>query len=113
MGLNVRLISEKCPHCGRGERIYSACTTHNLTNMASEAGIYEKMWRPEEAGIVKAKQLIEPLEKGLVLMKSDPWRFKKHNPNNGWGSYDGFVEFVSHYLHACKCNPEAEVEASR
>ena len=41
--------------------VYSANITHNLTKMADEAGIYECLWRPEEIGITKAGQLIEPL----------------------------------------------------
>lgn len=92
---------------------YSANITHNLNAMAAEAGIYKHLWRPEEIGISKAAQLIEPLRVGLALLKADPPRFKKHNPPNGWGDYDGFVEFVEKYLAACEQNPTADVGASR
>ena len=43
--------------------------THNLTKMASAAKIYSILWRPQEAGIKKAGQLIEPLEVGIKRMK--------------------------------------------
>ena len=31
--------------------------------MADEAGIYKYLWSPEEIGITKAEQFIEPLKK--------------------------------------------------
>ena len=80
--------------------VYSANITHNLILMAKEAGIYKELWRPEEIGITKAKQLIEPLTKGLELLKSDRPRFESLNPDNGWGSYIGFVLWVGKYLSA-------------
>jgi hypothetical protein len=93
--------------------IYWRNITHNLGKMAGEAGIYEALWRPEEIGITQASQLIEPLEAGLELLKSDPERFKAFNPKNGWGNYGGLVEFVSEYLEACKSDPDALVRVSR
>ena len=93
--------------------IYDANITHNLGAMASEAGIYRHLWRPEELGIVKAAQLIEPLRAGLALLTADPERFKKHNAPNGWGLYKDFVPFVERYLAACEENPDADVRVSR
>ena len=97
----------------REVEVHSSNITHNLAPMASEAGIYEHLWRPEEIGITTAQQLIEPLSKGLALLKSDPERFRALNPENGWGSYDALVEFVQRYLTACAIDPDAKVEASR
>lgn len=93
--------------------VYSGNITHNLTSMASEAGIYQALWRPEEIGITTAAQLIEPLTAGLALLKSDPPRFEAHNSPNGWGLYEHFVPFVENYLTACKENPDATVRVWR
>lgn len=93
--------------------VYSANITHNLSTMASHAGIYEALWRPEEIGIDLARQLIEPLTAGLGVLLNDPERFKAFNPSNGWGSYDGLVGFVRNYLEACRQFPDATVYASR
>lgn len=95
------------------EVVYNSNITHNLNKMAQEAGIYYYCWRPDELGITKAKNLIEPLTKGLELLRADPDRFKKLNPENGWGDYEVFVEWVEKYLQACKEHPEAIVEVSR
>lgn len=94
-------------------QVYSANITHNLNRMADEAGIYHHLWRPDEIGVTKAAELIEPLKVGLELLKSDPDRFKAFNPSNGWGDYEGLVSFVERYLAACKEYPEAEVSVSR
>lgn len=94
-------------------RVYSANITHNLNRMASEAGIYQCLWRPGEIGIERAKQLIEPLTEGLALLESDPERFEAFNPSNGWGTYERLVSFVREYLMACMCYPDATVSVWR
>ncbi|NQU44516.1 hypothetical protein HQ520_14590 [bacterium] len=93
--------------------VFSANITHNLTEMAEDAGIYKHLWRPEEIGIKMAYELILPLRAGLALMKSDPDRFKRFDSPNGWGSYDDFVPWVEKYLVACQEHPNAEIRVSR
>ena len=93
--------------------LYSRNITHNLGKMADAAGIYEALWRPEEVGFTKAKDLIAPLEKGLAKLKEKPDHFKELNPPNGWGNYEGLVDFVEEYLAKCKELPEANVRVSR
>jgi hypothetical protein len=107
MSLDVALYAMK-----RVE-VYDANITHNLGKMASEAGIYEHLWRPEELGITTAVDLIEPLRAGLALLRSDEPRFRRFDAANGWGRYENFVEFVAKYLEACEANPNAEVWVSR
>jgi len=87
--------------------------THNLGEMAKEAGIYEALWRPDEIGITKAKQLKNILADGFALLSKDPERFKKLNPENGWGTYEQLVEFVGEYCVACISHPDADVVVSR
>lgn len=93
--------------------VYSSSITHNLGSMAREAGIYQLLWRPEEIGITRANQMIEPLAAGLKLMVSDPERFKKFNAPNGWGMYEHFIPWIQKYLCACIEHPDADVSVSR
>ena len=93
--------------------VFDGNITHNLGNMAEAAGLYKPMWTPEEIGITKADQLIEPLTDGLVRLVSDPERYKNLNPSNGWGTYDGLVEFTRDYLEACIRYPDATVNTWR
>jgi hypothetical protein len=125
MSLDVYLEGETyeekctCPNCCHEhtreatECFYSANITHNLNQMAEAAGIYQALWRPEELRITKARQLINPLSAGLERLKRCPEDFKKYNPSNGWGDYDGLVEFVEEYLKACKERPYGTVRISR
>ena len=93
--------------------LYEANITHNLNRMGDAAGIYEYLWRPDELNITTAKELIEPLEKGLKSLKRYPKKYQKYNSPNGWGMYEHFVPFVENYLNACKEFPEAKIEISR
>lgn len=113
MSLSVYLKDNLCPHCGRFDEVFEQNITHNLTQMADEAGIYGIVWRPEENGIITAGQLIEPLRKAITEMKKDPERFEKFNSSNGWGSYKNFLPWLENYLRACERFPGAEVEVSR
>jgi hypothetical protein len=97
----------------RPTEVYWRNITHNLGAMAREAGIYDCLWQPDEHGMTKAAQIIAPLEAGIALMVSDPERFKKHNPANGWGDYDSLLSFARNTLVACGENPDADVRISR
>ena len=95
------------------DEVYAANITHNLNKMANAAGIYEALWRPEEIGIYSANDLIKPLTLGLVILLDNPGKFKKQNPTNGWGDYEGLINFVYDYLKACKKFPGAEIYVNR
>jgi hypothetical protein len=120
--LTLEEIKERFPHVENlienenyeiSNDAYEANITHNLNKMAGESGLYEYLWQPEKNNIFVAKELIEPLTKGLELLKSDPERFKQFNPSNGWGDYEGLVSFVEKYLSACKIYPQAKIRISK
>lgn len=93
--------------------VFTANITHNLGSMAEKAGLYAILWRPDEMGYTHAKHISEKLAHGLKVLRDDPDIFKKMNPENGWGDYDGLVEFIENYLKACHAYPEARIEVSR
>jgi len=113
MSLDVSLIVTECPTCGRSEEVFDGNITHNLNTMAKEAGVYDAMWNPEKIGATEANQLISILAQGLNNLVSNPAKFRKMNPENGWGTYDGLVEFVTKYLVACQDHPTAIIEVSK
>lgn len=96
-----------------GPNVYEANITHNLNKMAEKAGIYEHLWRPDELGLKRASELVDPLTQGLERLRANPEQFKAFNPPNGWGTYEGLVKFVEEYLLACKKFPAAEVIVCR
>ncbi len=99
--------------------IFSMNITHNLGKMAGavklENGktLYEVLWRPDEHGYYTAEDISELLDEGWNILLSDPEKYKKYNPENGWGEYDGLCNFVYRYRNACWDNPEAELRISR
>ena len=120
MSLDVSLIRKRQISYDEGktyipdeEQVYWANITHNLGEMAAEAGIYQALWRPEEIGATKAKDIIDVVELGLTDMKARPEFYEQFNASNGWGLYKHFVPWVERYLEALKKFPEAEISVSR
>jgi hypothetical protein len=107
MSLDVSLTAS------RPVEIYEANITHNLKVMAEKAGLYYPLWRPEEIGVYHAHHLIPFLKAGLILLKTDPDRYKEYNDAKGWGTYDQLISFVEKYLRACEMNSEAVIGVSR
>ena len=92
-----------------GERVFSSNITHNLNKMAQAAGIYKHLWHPEDIGITKARDLIEPLRAGAKDLMERPSHFELFNASNGWGLYIHFLPFVARILKACIEHPDADV----
>jgi len=104
MGLDIHLKHE----------IYHDGITHNMNKMAKACGMYERLWRADENGVVKAKQLIATLVNGIAYMEEHKEELKaKYTPENNWGSYEGLLRFCRNLLRACVDNPETDVEVSR
>ena len=125
MSLDVYLkqatfVTGKCSHCKQDvslpaskEIVYEANVTHNLTDMATVAGLYGPVWRPEENGVTVASQLIPILRDGISTLKMNPGKHEAFDPSNGFGAYAGFVPWLERYLGACERYPDALVEVSR
>lgn len=94
-------------------QVFEANITHNLAEMASEAGLYKYLWRPEEVEAYRARDIIPRLTNGLIELKKHPEYYKSFNPTNKWGRYEDLVAFVEQYLAACEKYPEARIEVSR
>ena len=99
--------------------VYDENITHNLGKMAGEVKLsndltlYDILWRPDEHGLKFAREISELLNEGWNTLLSDPEYYKQWNPENGWGSYEGLVDFVYKYRNACWDNPDAELRVSR
>jgi hypothetical protein len=103
--------------------VYSFNITHNLGKMASECKLYNPMWRPyrlynidDEYGasfMVEAGELYDALKFGVEELAANPEKYKKLNPDNGWGTYEGLLEVATEYMNACKDYPKAKVRVCR
>lgn len=89
--------------------------THNLANMARMAGVYAPIWHPNDPPYPryeKAIDLIAILDHGIKKMEANPEYYKKFNPLNKWGSYDGLLKALNAIKHACFQHQNARPEAS-
>ncbi|WP_293914997.1 hypothetical protein [Deinococcus sp.] len=118
MSLDVYLIDRQpaCRGCGRPDtdtELFSASITHNLGQMATEAGIYDAVWRPDEHGYTHAAHIIGVLAVGIAVMRAEPERFEVLSAKNGWGTYTQFLPWLNEYMLACERNPAALIVVAR
>jgi hypothetical protein len=81
--------------------------------MADALGIYFIIWRPDENGIIKAKELTKELGLAIDELFDKPHKYKKLECENGWGTVFEFVRFLTEYLGACLMFPDANIKVSR
>lgn len=117
MSLDVYLKLNCCAVCGRGEtEVFTRNITHNVNGIAEAIGVYGAVWRPEENGISKAHQVAEVLRPALEKLRAntDGYRdYRRLEPENGWGSVEGLINFLEAYLAACEQHPQADVAVWR
>lgn len=119
MSLDVYLYRKGFKHFDDGStELFEDCVcdlniTHTLNKMAKELGVYEYLWKPDEIGVTRAWELIDPLEIALDKMDSDPNKYREFEPSNGWGSFEGLKGFIKAYLNKCKEFPNSLIEVSR
>lgn len=107
MGLDVSIMATV------HTEVYERNITHNLTPMAKACGLYYPLWRPEEKGWSKCKDIIPHIRKGLKELRSKPEEYSKMNATNGWGTYDHLIDFATEYLENCTLFPEGDIWVSR
>ena len=57
----------------------------------------------------KAAECIPVLQAAIRQMRRTPARFKKLNPSNGWGDYEGALNTLDWLLEECLQHPKATV----
>lgn len=58
------------------------------------------------------EECIELLESGIKHMEQNPEIYKKLNPENGWGNYEGALNVLSQILDALQSDEESYVYIS-
>lgn len=81
--------------------------TSNLRPMFNEADLHLPDLHGKRAG-----RAVAEIASALREMARDPERFRAHNPENGWGDYDGALAFLAELAADCATHPEGEVHVS-
>lgn len=105
MSYDLSLTSKPCPTCGCVAVSWSSDPTWNLGDMFREAGFEPGSDSPLHGK--PAKEVLPIAEAALAAMKAEPERFKRHNPENGWGSYDSLLTWYEDFIQVLRCDPEA------
>jgi hypothetical protein len=80
--------------------------THNVSPMWSRAGVYEALYKSRDK---TAADVVDVVRAGVQTMEREPDEFRKLNPPNGWGDYNGALAFLRAFLTACEAHPKAKI----
>lgn len=111
MGLDLKLRETSCETCGHEPEGFSINYTYNVAPMWY-------FFYPDDEGMVQIdgmtgdEALVKLLEFSKLMTKNKSEMIKL-NPPNGWGSYDGFMEFINECMKACIDKPNAIWESWR
>lgn len=94
------------------DRWYEIIEIGNMTS--NVAG----MWRlasPNTDGLKglhgkRAGEAIQPLSQAILRMRADPDAYVPLEPSNGWGSYQGAMDFMEQILKQCRQHPWLVIE---
>lgn len=105
MSLDIYFIQDE-------ETVYSNNMTHNLSKMANKAGIYDVLWNYDVEN-KKPIETVDVLVKGYKKMIANPEKYKQLSSENGWGTYERFLPFISEHIKACLDFPNATISISK
>lgn len=106
MSLDLSISSNSCKHCGRGgETEIELNYTYNASPMWH--AIYPKDEGMVQIDGMKGKEAEPKIVYAIYEMKTRKNAMKKLEPDNGWGSYEGFLLFLYKILEACKEYPDS------
>lgn len=79
--------------------------TYNLSPMWRLAHVFEE--RSAELDGMVAHEIGNRAARGLLRAVTRPELFKALSPENGWGTYEGFVEMLTRLAILCAEHPTA------
>lgn len=99
----------ECVCCG--ETIFFINITHNLIEMAKfciagNKDLYQLLWEYEKRNTLSYRRKVS---EGLKFLLENREHLEIYNSPNGWGTYEGFKEFVVGVVEALFKYPETQV----
>ena len=58
----------------------------------------------------KCREMIPILRIGVIELANNPEKYRKLNPVNGWGNYDGALNYLRKLLVSCEENPNCTIK---
>lgn len=111
MSLDLWIEPETCEHCGHTPEREVVNITYNLAPMWY--AIFPEATRMIEIeGMLSGVACVELLIAREALW-SDPGKFDKLNPKNGWGHYKDFICAIERLIELCQKHPDGIWRADR
>jgi len=84
--------------------------TYNVFRMYERAGVRDALKGSDGRA---AREVADIFARGADAMKADPGTYEAMNPANGWGDYEGAVEFLEQLADLCRLHPNAVIRTSQ
>lgn len=94
-------------HVNDGPCVFDRNMTSNVAPMWREAGIDLRLAKGALAGA-----LVYRLNEAIQAMKTDQEKYLAMQPDNGWGDYNGALQFLVDLRDACVHFPTMTVQVS-
>lgn len=118
MSFTVGVDEPPCVTCGRSVDGWQwSGMTYNCSPMFRQAGFYDAIKAPLDARMedkvvpaTMVKDVVDLVRAGLKDMIDNADDYRKLNPSNGWGDYEGALKFTKELLDACERFPDGIVD---
>ncbi len=61
---------------------------------------------------VSCAEAAGPLAEAVKRMEADPAAYQGMNPSNGWGDYEGALDYLRRIAEACAAHPKCRIRVS-
>ena len=111
MSLDLYLRETPCETCGHQHEALNFNYTYNVSPMWYK--IYPDAKNMVDIDGMTGEEAYKKLSYARKVLESQPKEFMALNPSNGWGSYDGFLDFINELIKACMDNPKLVWDSCR
>lgn len=94
-------------HNKQGRVVFDTNYTSNISTMIYHALLPEEVQELKDGtSLLRADELLCKL---LQKMLEAPKKYRRMNPENGWGDYESFLETVLKCIFACQTAPRGSI----
>lgn len=104
MSLDISIMAR------RPVEIYEANVTYNLADMYYRCIDMDEGYRKLDG--MTCEEALPIINNAIDDMVKYADEYKKLNPKNGWGSYDGLLEQLQEMRNCCEKNPDGVIYVS-
>lgn len=101
MSLDINITAK------RETEIYEANVTYNLADMYYKCIDKDKGFRKLDG--MNCKEALPIIENAIKDMLNNADEYRKLNPKNGWGSYEGLLKVLQEMRSCCESNLDGSI----